>query len=336
MNTQEILENIKFNTGVFPREALQEAISKPDEIIPELLDVLKYTTQNLEEIAKNLEDTGYIQHIFALYLLAQFREKHAYPLIVEFFSIPGKRIFDVTGDVITGDLCRILASVSCGDIQYLPSLIENPTIDEYVRSAAIYAFVILMFCGEISRDEVIKYFQYLFREGLEKEYSNIWNSLVINSTKIYPEEVYEEIKKIYEEDLVDNFFVRLRDVEDALTEGKEKTLSKWKGDREYTLITNTIKEMEDWACFKTKKELEERFNKQFNALIKASRKFQHNSNQIKNKKGTQRLAKVKKQEESEDSVKKTETKTPPKIGRNTPCPCGSGKKYKKCCLLEKR
>jgi tetratricopeptide (TPR) repeat protein len=22
-----------------------------------------------------------------------------------------------------------------------------------------------------------------------------------------------------------------------------------------------------------------------------------------------------------------------KIGRNTPCPCGSGKKYKKCCML---
>jgi len=25
-------------------------------------------------------------------------------------------------------------------------------------------------------------------------------------------------------------------------------------------------------------------------------------------------------------------KSPPKIGRNDPCPCGSGKKYKKCCL----
>lgn len=24
-----------------------------------------------------------------------------------------------------------------------------------------------------------------------------------------------------------------------------------------------------------------------------------------------------------------------KIGRNTPCPCGSGKKYKKCCLYRK-
>ena len=26
--------------------------------------------------------------------------------------------------------------------------------------------------------------------------------------------------------------------------------------------------------------------------------------------------------------------TAPKIGRNAPCPCGSGKKYKQCCLLK--
>jgi preprotein translocase subunit SecA len=28
---------------------------------------------------------------------------------------------------------------------------------------------------------------------------------------------------------------------------------------------------------------------------------------------------------------KTVTRATPKIGRNDPCPCGSGKKYKKCC-----
>ncbi|MGB1398058.1 MAG: SEC-C metal-binding domain-containing protein, partial [Planctomycetota bacterium] len=26
------------------------------------------------------------------------------------------------------------------------------------------------------------------------------------------------------------------------------------------------------------------------------------------------------------------TRAAAKIGRNDPCPCGSGKKYKKCCL----
>jgi len=30
-------------------------------------------------------------------------------------------------------------------------------------------------------------------------------------------------------------------------------------------------------------------------------------------------------------IKMMPVRTGPKIGRNDPCPCGSGKKYKKCC-----
>ena len=30
--------------------------------------------------------------------------------------------------------------------------------------------------------------------------------------------------------------------------------------------------------------------------------------------------------------KETPVKSKPKIGRNDPCPCGSGKKYKNCCM----
>jgi len=33
----------------------------------------------------------------------------------------------------------------------------------------------------------------------------------------------------------------------------------------------------------------------------------------------------------EKSVRRPQTRTQPKVGRNDPCPCGSGKKYKKCC-----
>ncbi|MCL2193529.1 MAG: SEC-C metal-binding domain-containing protein, partial [Treponema sp.] len=40
--------------------------------------------------------------------------------------------------------------------------------------------------------------------------------------------------------------------------------------------------------------------------------------------------------EDDDDFSEMEDATPfvresPKIGRNVPCPCGSGKKYKKCC-----
>jgi hypothetical protein len=41
-------------------------------------------------------------------------------------------------------------------------------------------------------------------------------------------------------------------------------------------------------------------------------------------------------EGSQENIDETDeyepSKTLPKVGRNEPCPCGSGKKYKKCCL----
>lgn len=35
---------------------------------------------------------------------------------------------------------------------------------------------------------------------------------------------------------------------------------------------------------------------------------------------------------NKENTKDEPCRTDPKIGRNDPCPCGSGKKYKKCCL----
>ena len=34
---------------------------------------------------------------------------------------------------------------------------------------------------------------------------------------------------------------------------------------------------------------------------------------------------------AEAQAKAKPVRTGPKVGRNDPCPCGSGKKYKKCC-----
>lgn len=45
----------------------------------------------------------------------------------------------------------------------------------------------------------------------------------------------------------------------------------------------------------------------------------------------------KKYRERQDELKKEEKRVkgplvlPEKVGRNDPCPCGSGKKFKKCC-----
>lgn len=45
----------------------------------------------------------------------------------------------------------------------------------------------------------------------------------------------------------------------------------------------------------------------------------------------ERVVKVTATNQSDDSVKKEPVRKSPKVGRNDPCPCGSGKKYKNCC-----
>lgn len=238
----------------------------------------------LEEVANDItplvEHDDYMGHIYAMYLLAQFRERDAYPLIFDFFSIPGEVSLEVTGDVVTEDLENILASVSCGDVSLIQALAENESVNEYARAAALEALLCLVVAGEIRREEVIEYYKSLFHSA-GREPSLFWDVLVSCCADLYPEEVYEEIEEAFAEGLIDEQFIDLKLVDESLALGKEKALAELQK-RGYGLIEDTIAEMEKWACFRQ----------------------------------PQRRQPVVKQE---------------KVGRNAPCPCGSGRKYKKCC-----
>ena len=145
---------------------MAEAISQREAIIPELLRIIKDATLQIKDIA---QDEEYFAHIYAMFLLAQFREESAYQCIVDFFSADRNLVFTATGDVITEDLGRILASVCGGDTGLICAMIENPNLDEYVRSAGFDALVVLMVQGIITREEIMAYFQSLFHGKLERE-----------------------------------------------------------------------------------------------------------------------------------------------------------------------
>jgi hypothetical protein len=169
-----------------------QAIAQREAITPELLRVLAEAQHNIE----HLIESDSMAHIYAMYLLAQFREPRAYPLIVEFFSIPGDIALDTTGDVATEDLGRILASVSCGDIRLMTALVENEHANEYVRVAALRGLVTLVACGEQARDDIIAYLQRVCQGGLARAVSFVWSGLVSASNDLYPEELYDDIKKV--------------------------------------------------------------------------------------------------------------------------------------------
>jgi len=159
MKIKEVLRELEFNYGTFPGKAIEEAVANKERITPELLRIIEEASQNVQEL---VYQEGYMAHIYAMYLLAQFQEERAYPLIVNFFSIPGEITLDLTGDVVTEDLGRILASVCHGDTSLMKQLVENEDANEYVRDAALKGLLILVAVGEKSREEIIAYYQSLF------------------------------------------------------------------------------------------------------------------------------------------------------------------------------
>ncbi len=240
METAHILEELAYDMGELPREAIEAAIAKHEVMTPYLLDLLHDAIARIDEI---IEHDNYQGHLYAMYLLAQFREPRAYPLILRLFSFPGDISTTIAGDVLTEDLCRILASVCGKDIGPIQELIENSDANEYVRAACQTALVTLVGCGLTSRTEVITYFKTLFNT-LERWPSFVWDNLISSCCDLYPEELYDEIKQAFQDGLIDPCFISLEDVGAVLTERKEKHLFRLFSSAE--LIEDTVSEMEKW------------------------------------------------------------------------------------------
>jgi hypothetical protein len=302
MEVDEILEQFEWFDGKFKQEAVEAAVAHREEIIPELLRILEEIADPVQ--AAEIDAKGeYMAQLYATYLLAQFRETRAYPLMLKIALLPSDLLESLFGDCITESFGKVFASVCGGNLEGIQSIIENPAIDEWVRGAALGGLVTLAAEEIKSREEILSYFAELFHGKLTDKNENIWSELVAYSTDLYAPELLGEIEKAYEQDLVDTSIIRLNDVRRDLAKGKDWALAKLATDTHHHLVTDTVKEMAWWACFHEK----ESHTPQAAASVLDAADLPW--------------------EDSYSGYKRTE----PKIGRNDPCPCGSGKKYKKCC-----
>jgi hypothetical protein len=308
MEIKEILKQLEFNTGAFPRQALEQAMSQPEQITPALLEILEYAHTHLDQIA---HQENYMAHIYAMFLLSQFREPRAYPLIADFFSKAGEAVYDLTGDVLTEDLARFLASVCAGDTRRIAQLVEDPQADEYVRGSALEAWVILVTQGIRARDDVLRYYQDLFHGKLPRTPSHVWGVLVNCSADLHLIELQADIQQAFADGLVNDSFVDPQWVERRFAMQPAEIFQELRQDPHNQLIENVVKEMEWWASFQSPPPPLEKPKEPSSKPVQAPPK------------------------EMLPALPKALPTLPPtttvKVGRNDPCPCGSGKKYKKCC-----
>ena len=247
MDAETLFSQLEFNSGQFPEDVLGDAIDQWASIAPLMLDELRCAAA--DPVALLSKGESYIRHVYAMYLLAQFREAAAYPLLVDFVATPGEIVMELAGDVVTEDLGRMLASLSHGNPGPIKQLIEDPEVNEWVRSAALDALLVLFGEGQLDRDAIMGYLGELFLLKIERKPSFVWSAMVNLACDLYPEELASEIRQAYDRGLIDPSDVSFPEVEEILKIGKEKaledTLKYNKG-----LIGNVIDETGWWACFR--------------------------------------------------------------------------------------
>lgn len=292
---QNIINELMYYNRTFPRSAIEEATRNKEEITPILLD-------ELDGIIENPEKTNgdYMLHIYAIYLLAQFREKKAFPKILQLISLPADQVDEMYDTVLTEDLNTILYSTFDGDFQGLKRVIENPQVNIYARGAALEVYGKLYADGIVSEKEIVTYFRKLLWDvnasDADTDLATTIQEVIIDRHLF---SMAEDVQKLYDTHRINEMMIGQYD--DFID-----YLYRYKNARErITYLDDVIETMSWWASFEQSEEnklkIEER-QKKLEALY----------NEM------------------------THAPAAEKVGRNDPCPCGSGKKYKKCCLLKER
>lgn len=305
-NIRAIVEKIAYFDETFPKEELRILLDNREESAPYLLDSIR----NAEEVLdKLLTEDYYFLPFYALYILAQFREPAAYPLVYQLFSAEPEDADAAFDDFITEDLGRVLASVSGGDTSLINRLIEDENVYDFVRSAALGSWFCLFRAGLKTRDEIIAYYKTLFElPAGEEDFlrgSLVWHCLDLKAVELMP-----EIEKSYAENKVEIMLMGdWGEFQKLMAEETSRFLNG--SNTQYDLVDDMIADIETWHCFKNPKEYmqEQSEISEPAANVSAGQNLSWESDHF----GT------------------FERKTA-KVGKNEPCPCGSGRKYKKCCM----
>jgi Protein of unknown function (DUF1186)/SEC-C motif len=274
------------------REALAAADGFRADLAKDFIKELEWWADDPKEALA--EDGSLGTH--GLFLLGKWREESAWPVFRKLFSLPGDIGYDLLGDLITEEGSILLAMVGGSRRHELREMVEDEKLDEYCRNACLDALTCLVAWGEMPHEEHVAYLRELLTGKLHDVAANehVFAGVVSAACDLEAWELRPEVEAAFARGVVDDGFI---DLEFFLEAQAGKHRSQWQ---------------EFCGCHQPV------------ADVAAATKW---------------LDEPPKDEpplsEEEDSKVIADSAqpyiAPQKVGRNEPCPCGSGKKYKKCC-----
>jgi hypothetical protein len=316
-NHDEIHHLYEYDMGISP-EIIQEILQLPREtLIPDLETLLRDAVERYDFFYETIEEdyeNNFLLH--ALLLLAELKAEESLPKVLQFLSYDSDFLDFWLGDHITETVWRCIYPLGFNQTEALKQFILEPDNYTFTKTAVSEALRQLVFHQPERRGEVIDLFSEVFTIFGQRpaKYIDLYliNSMIDDAKRSGLSELLPEIKVLNEREYFDPREVGdYNDIAEAFNEPidpdniyallsifelYEMINSSWlRNGGEYDDADEDFNEFEDFDDLSDDDEAD--WDK---SILR----------------GLSRPAPI----------------SAPKVGRNDPCPCGSGKKYKKCCM----
>ncbi len=284
--------------------ALRESGGEGDAL---MLAVLQHVVEHPDEVE---DEYGWVLHIVAAYHLAERRRTEAYPLLLQTMALPEDSLDSIWSDSVSECLPEWLVSTWDGDLARLIEFILDARVSAWVRHGAVDAMAGLYHGGRLGREQYLDAMRTLDRELGEADdpVRAAW-MLQVGVTGL--EELAEAARRAIAAQRGELVFISLREFERDLRNGVQGTVRA--RDVDAPVEPGWERTLGAWYMYERK----------------AHRKYF--GDPVDDAEGVFDDEEFDEDADADWPVEMPYVRETPKIGRNDPCPCGSGKKYKKCC-----
>ena len=298
MTPAEIMAALE-GSGPLPSEELEAAGQSRDAMVPVFLDYIgKLQTAKIDDLERM------DAFVFIFFLLAEWRETRAYRPLAKLLRRDPEFLDALLGDSITEASARVMAGVFDGDLQPLFDILLDDAADSFLRGEMFDTLAIVALENRNLRSRISQFLVDFFDLTGTVTGEEVWWAWAECIAALGLANMATAVRAVFDSGLITPDHSRIED----FTKRLQATLDAGRPDwftslSTNTLITDTIAELEPWYCFTPEylaKKAEGRLNVLSSLMPRSGDPF--------------------------NSV------ITGKTGRNDPCPCGSGKKFKKCCL----
>ncbi len=306
--------------GHFAYDAVRWADAHRAECVPLLIKLLQELS---DRPGRFLDDPDFVAHRYAVTLLGAWREPTALVPMAGFVaSLTGDQLDHAFhDDFLLEEFDAHLARVAHGDTGPLVTLAASSSIYEWTRYALFHAMKYMVLLGQRDRDEVLRELAHIADDLLDPDDEVGRQALAYTAYQLHPGPLADTIRKWFDDDKIDEDMFDRQSFEKRCAEDPAAVLT--------TMRTNELCRIEACddviACFAF-------YDWDTDAKRKADQQAAAALARRQQGRSPQRPAdKFDHDFTNQYTPGPDPIRAAPTTGRNDPCPCGSGKKFKKCC-----